>query len=126
MKPTVKEPGPKRLKLECDEPLSNFAFNFNLHRYIEVEEIALTESATKVAVEADLRQRALQSMRISGGGGGTPGQPLRGGTPDSSSGGTHGGGVGGSGGGGGTWGQPLRVTGRGLHSSTLELNQCRL
>ena len=22
-----------RLKLECDEPLSNFAFNFNLRRY---------------------------------------------------------------------------------------------
>jgi len=24
------------LKLKCDEPLSNFAFNFNLRRYTEV------------------------------------------------------------------------------------------
>jgi hypothetical protein len=33
MKPTLKAPGTKRLKLKCDEPLSNFAFNFNLRRY---------------------------------------------------------------------------------------------
>jgi hypothetical protein len=30
---TVKAPGTKRLKLECDEPLSNVAFNVNLRRY---------------------------------------------------------------------------------------------
>ena len=35
VKPTLKPPGTKRLKLKCDEPLSNFAFNFNLRRYIE-------------------------------------------------------------------------------------------
>ena len=29
-------PGTKRLRLQYDEPLSNFAFNFNLRRYIEV------------------------------------------------------------------------------------------
>jgi len=33
IKPTLKAPGSKRLKLECDEPLSHFAFNFNLRRY---------------------------------------------------------------------------------------------
>jgi hypothetical protein len=33
IKPTLKAPGAKRLKLNCDEPLSNFAFNFNLRRY---------------------------------------------------------------------------------------------
>ena len=33
IKPTLKAPGTKRLKLKCDEPLSNFAFNFNLRRY---------------------------------------------------------------------------------------------
>jgi len=29
----LKAPGTKRLKLKCDEPLSNFAFNFILRRY---------------------------------------------------------------------------------------------
>jgi hypothetical protein len=33
IKPTLKAPGTKRLKLKCDEPLSNFVFNFNLRRY---------------------------------------------------------------------------------------------
>jgi len=33
LKPTLKEPGSKRLKLKCDELLSSFAFNFNLRRY---------------------------------------------------------------------------------------------
>jgi len=31
--PMLKPPGIKRLKLKCDEQLSNFAFNFNLRRY---------------------------------------------------------------------------------------------
>ena len=35
MKPTMKAPGSKRLKLRYDGPLSTFAFNFNLRRYIE-------------------------------------------------------------------------------------------
>ena len=29
----MKPPGTKRLKLQCDEPLSDFAFKFNLRRY---------------------------------------------------------------------------------------------
>jgi hypothetical protein len=33
MKPTVKAPETKRLKLQHDIPLSNFAFNFHLRRY---------------------------------------------------------------------------------------------
>ncbi len=36
IKPTLKAPGTKRLKLEYDEPLSNFAFKFNLRRYSPV------------------------------------------------------------------------------------------
>ena len=32
VKPTLKAPGTRRLKLKCDEPLLNFAFNFNLRR----------------------------------------------------------------------------------------------
>ena len=33
MKPKLKPPGNKQLKLKCDVPLSNFAFKFNLRRY---------------------------------------------------------------------------------------------
>ena len=33
IKPTLKAPGTKRLELNYDGPLSNFAFNFNLRRY---------------------------------------------------------------------------------------------
>ena len=36
IKPTLKTPGTKRLRLRCDEPLSDFAFNFNLRRYTQV------------------------------------------------------------------------------------------
>ena len=33
MKPTLKAPGSKRLKLQCDKLLSSFAFDFNWRRY---------------------------------------------------------------------------------------------
>jgi hypothetical protein len=33
IKPTLKAPGTKRLKLKHDEPLSRFAFKFNLRRF---------------------------------------------------------------------------------------------
>jgi len=36
MQLNLKPHGIERLKLECDDPLSNFAFNFNLRRYNEV------------------------------------------------------------------------------------------
>ena len=36
IKPTLKAPGTKRLKLKCDVLLSNVAFKFNLRRYIKV------------------------------------------------------------------------------------------
>jgi hypothetical protein len=32
MKPMLKPPGTDRLKPECDEPLSNFTFKFNMRR----------------------------------------------------------------------------------------------
>ena len=35
MKPTLKAPGSEHSKLKSDDLLSNFAFNFNLRRYIE-------------------------------------------------------------------------------------------
>jgi hypothetical protein len=33
IKPKLKPPGAKRLKLECDKPLSKLGFKFNLRRY---------------------------------------------------------------------------------------------
>ena len=50
-KPTLTAPGTKRLKLKCDEPLSNFAFKCNLRHYIlddraaAAEEVAAAEAA---------------------------------------------------------------------------------
>jgi len=35
-KPTLKAPGTKRLKLKCDQPLTNVAFKFKLRRYTKV------------------------------------------------------------------------------------------
>jgi len=50
-KPTLKAPGTKPLKLKCGESLSNFAFNFNLRRYI-------TETGAGVAARAAERAEA--------------------------------------------------------------------
>jgi len=41
IKPTLIAPGSKRLKLDDDKLLSNFAFNFNLRRYNEGDEETL-------------------------------------------------------------------------------------
>ena len=35
IKPVLKAPGTKRLKLKCDDALSSFGVNFNLRRYTE-------------------------------------------------------------------------------------------
>jgi hypothetical protein len=42
IKPKLKAPGTKRLKLNCHELLSTVAFNFNLHRYIMAAEMRIT------------------------------------------------------------------------------------
>ena len=38
IKPTLNAPGSERLKSKFENPLSNFAFEFNLRRYIQVTE----------------------------------------------------------------------------------------
>jgi hypothetical protein len=43
-KPMLATPGTKRLKLKCDEPLSNFDFNFSLRRFTEVDPQAVGPS----------------------------------------------------------------------------------
>ena len=46
----MKAPRTKRLKLECDELLSNFAFNFNLRRYTQaVDKFELVAAPCEVA-----------------------------------------------------------------------------
>jgi len=48
-KPTLKAPGTKRLKLKCDDLLSDFAFKCNLRRYIMASlRNAATSSAERV------------------------------------------------------------------------------
>ena len=41
IKPMLKAPGKKRLKRKCDEPPSNFAFKFNMHRYNKLDYVNL-------------------------------------------------------------------------------------
>ena len=43
IKPKLKSPGTKRLKLECDGLLSNFAFNSNFRRFIKGLHVPLTK-----------------------------------------------------------------------------------
>ena len=65
IKPTLKAPGAKRLKLICADPLSNFPCKFNLRRYttgdftlytfannIRVSQV-LAESLLLLAIETD-------------------------------------------------------------------------
>jgi len=50
IKPTLKAPGTKRLKLKCDKLLSRFAFNFNLRRCTTAEECDEKHGAVAVKV----------------------------------------------------------------------------
>ena len=43
MKPVLKAPGTMLLKLIYDEPLSNFAFNFNLRRYAKATDFGCSK-----------------------------------------------------------------------------------
>ena len=52
----------KRWKLEYDEPLSNFAFNFNLRRYIEDTD----RSAALIGRRADALQVTLEKGQVAG------------------------------------------------------------
>jgi hypothetical protein len=50
IKPTLKAPRTKRLKLKYDEPLSNFAFKFNLRRYINAAGVDTVVIAGRVSL----------------------------------------------------------------------------
>jgi ABC-type hemin transport system ATPase subunit len=48
MKPGLKAPGAILLNLGCNEPLPNFAFNFNLRRYTKVSGCAVAGQVTAI------------------------------------------------------------------------------
>jgi len=66
MKPTLKAPGSKRLKLKYGKPLSSFAFNFKLRRY------ALGRGDAVVGERQEIQGRPHAGRA---GGGGPPGGP---------------------------------------------------
>jgi hypothetical protein len=68
IKPTLKAPGTKRLKLEYDELLSMFGFKFDLRRYTkesgERRRLAITSAGSSGAPAPDAALRPL--IRSSG------------------------------------------------------------
>jgi len=60
MKPKLKPPGIKRLKLKCDKLLSSFAFKFNLRRY---NVVVVLNGAGTTATEIYLGRRSVKVGR---------------------------------------------------------------
>jgi hypothetical protein len=70
VKPTLKAPGSKRLKLKHDEPLSNFAFKISLRRYTKVgetgergSEVCVIQGRPDVVANAAARVHELLASR---------------------------------------------------------------
>ena len=61
IKPKMNAPGTKRLKLKSDEPLSSFAFEFNLRRYIQAN-LTLAELFRKPATAGAYTRPLLSSQ----------------------------------------------------------------
>jgi hypothetical protein len=60
----LKPPGSKRLKLDYDELLSNFGFNFNLRRYIVAATLMSSSVAGQPARALLFVGRGLHSFRF--------------------------------------------------------------
>ena len=58
MKPKLKPPRSKRLKLKCVVPLSNFAYKFNLRRYIPLPAVGPGMTPQQAAAVAEAKQQA--------------------------------------------------------------------
>jgi len=64
IKPNLKRPDAKRLKLKSDEPLSDFAFSFNLRRYSKAEfEISKEKMEEKVEKRVT-KQKEEHAVRV--------------------------------------------------------------
>ena len=59
IKPTLKPPGTKRLKLQYDALLSNSGFDFNLHRYNQVPASPAPKSPFRPALKAGPADKSL-------------------------------------------------------------------
>jgi len=68
IKPTLKAPGTKCLKLKYDEPLPIFAFNFNLHRYNEAVTTMMLDPVNQCLVAAmmDRKIRLFDMAQLEG------------------------------------------------------------
>jgi hypothetical protein len=64
IKPTLKAPGSKRLKLKSEELLSSFAFNFNLRPYIMARVALATELPPEVFEEEDPPDRTFEDNYV--------------------------------------------------------------
>ena len=62
LKPKLKPPGTKRLKLEYDGLLSNFGFKFNLRRYTK----GLHDALDAISADSDRREAAALATRLAG------------------------------------------------------------
>jgi len=60
IKPTMQAPGIKLLKLKYDKPLSNFAFKFNLRRYIMERSMHFL----KIAVNEEDENKVLEARTL--------------------------------------------------------------
>ena len=66
-KPTLKAPGTERLKLKSDEPLSNFAFKFNLRRYTLAQRDAQLAQSEAMLAQSNailLREREARAWEV--------------------------------------------------------------
>ena len=63
----------QRLKLECDEPLSNVAFKFNLRRYVKVAAAAVVTMHVANLEEEEAAEEGSRGAGSGGGGGGGDG-----------------------------------------------------
>jgi hypothetical protein len=61
IKSALKAPGTKRLKLIYDGPLSNFAFNFNLRRYIK-DAAEKAVAAAEVELAEAFKERNIMNL----------------------------------------------------------------
>jgi hypothetical protein len=52
MKLNLNPPGSELLKLNCDDPISNFAFNLNLRRYKTVKQAGVPVQVLAVTAES--------------------------------------------------------------------------